>query len=396
MRLIISESQLKRIIAEQSTPTLTPSNLQPTTNVASGTINPTNNPSQGNIHDFMAVLAIGAAFIPVAGIFISAAIGMADAALYYNEGDKNTAGLVAGLSMLPFVGKIVAKIPGIKELGTKGMAALAGKLGIGAKNLTKAEAEIAQAISNNSVEVQNELTKLAPKLKNIVNEVQASKAAYVQKYGELDYNVLLKKYLYGGVDKKTFVNTLKNVKNPNIKIKPVLGGGADHRVFQSAIHPDQIIKAEIRSGEVNKWYDTFRKFPNIFAKVIKKVKVKGTNGEIMDAVVLEKLETKSFETFWREADGLLFKMEKEIMKKEISGSPMIGLEGTLKRLGDPMYKNIWNNFLNYANKNNSAIFNKVSELNKLVDELYKITPKPDIRQYNFGYDANGILKALDI
>jgi hypothetical protein len=89
-------------------------------------------------------------------------------------------------------------------------------------------------------------------------------------------------------------------------------------------------------------------------------------------------------------------MEKEIMKKERSGSPMIGLEGTLKRLGDPMYKNIWNNFLNYANKNNSAIFNKVSELNKLVDELYKITPKPDIRQYNFGYDANGILKALDI
>jgi hypothetical protein len=395
MRLIISKTQLKRIIAEQSTPTLTPSNqsfnLQPTTNVASGTINPTNGPSQGNIHDFMAALAIGTAFIPVAGIFISAAIGMADAALYYNEGDKKTAGLVGVLSMLPFVGKIVTKIPGIKELGVKGMAALAGKLGTGAKNLTKAEAEIARAISNNSVEIQNELTKLAPKLKNIVNEVIASKAPYVQKYGERAYNDLLKKYLYGGIEKESFINTLKNVKNPNIKIKPVLGGGADHRVFQSAIHPNQIIKAEIRSGEVNKWYDTFRKFPNIFAKVIKKVKVKGTNGEIMDAVVLEKLDTKPFETFWSDMEKTLFKME-----KQTPGSPMLGVEYTLKHIKEPFYKNLWNNFTNYVKQNNGQISGKVDELNKLIDELYKITPKPDIRKFNFGYDKTGVLKALDL
>jgi hypothetical protein len=31
-----------------------------------------------------------------------------------------------------------------------------------------------------------------------------------------------------------------------------------------------------------------------------------------------------------------------------------------------------------------------------VEELYKITPNPDIRKFNLGYDANDILKALDI
>jgi hypothetical protein len=391
MRLIISESQLKRIIAEQSTPTLTPSNLQPTTNVASGTINPTDGPSQGNVHDFMAALAIGTAFIPVAGIFISAAIGMADAALYYNEGDKKTAGLVGGLSMLPFVGKIVAKIPGIKELGVKGMAALAGKLGIGAKNLTKAEAEIAQAISNNSIMIQNELTKLAPKLKSIVNEVIASKAPYVQKYGERAYNDLLKKYLFGGVDKKGFVNTLKGVKNPTIKIKPVLGGGSDHRVFQSATNPNVVFKAEVRAGEVNLWYDTFKKYPNIFAKPLKIVKVKGYDGALLNAVAIEKLNVTPFYTLWDDLCKVGEKLNLFFRKGDSRE-----LEKILKNLGNVANKQKWNNIITAAKKEYPNLTKKIDEFNKLIDELYKITPNPDIRQPNLGYDVNGVLKALDI
>jgi hypothetical protein len=391
MRLIISESQLKRIIAEQSTPTLTPSNLQPTTNVASGTINPTDGPSQGNIHDFMAALAIGTAFIPVAGIFISATIGMADAALYYNEGDKKTAGLVGGLSMLPFVGKIVAKIPGIKELGIKGMAALAGKLGIGAKNLTKAEAEIAQAISNNSVIIQNELTKLAPKLKSIVNEVIASKAPYVQKYGERAYNDLLKKYLFGGVDKKGFVNTLKGVKNPTIKIKPVLGGGSDHRVFQSATNPNVVFKAEVRAGEVNLWYDTFKKYPNIFAKPLKIVKVKGYDGALLNAVAIEKLNVTPFYTLWDD----LTKVGGKLKNIRINDGDR-GLEEVLKNLGNVTNKQKWNDIMVLAKKEYPNLVQKIDELNNMINKLYKITPKPDIRQFNLGYDEKGILKALDI
>ena len=395
MRLIISESQLKRIIAEQSTPTLTPSNqsfnLKPTTNVASGTINPTNGPSQGNIHDFMAVLAIGSAFIPVAGIFISAAIGMADAALYYNEGDKKTAGLVGGLSMLPFVGKIVTKIPGIKELGVKGMAALAGKLGIGAKNLTKAEAEVAQAISNNSVIIQNELTKLAPKLKSIINEVIASKAPYVQKYGERAYNDLLKKYLFGGIEKKAFVNTLKGVKNPTLKVKPLLGGGSDHRVFQSATNPNVVFKAEVRAGEVKLWYDTFKKYPNIFAKPLKIVKVKGYNGEILNAVAIEKLNVGPFYTLWDD----LYKAGEKLNVFFRRGETR-ELEDIVKNLGNVTNKQKWNDIIRAAKKENPNLTKKIDEFNNLIDELYKITPKPDIRQPNLGYDKNGVLKALDI
>ena len=33
---------------------------------------------------------------------------------------------------------------------------------------------------------------------------------------------------------------------------------------------------------------------------------------------------------------------------------------------------------------------------KLVDRLYEISPNPDIRKFNFGYDSNGLLKSLDI
>ena len=57
-------------------------------------------------HTLMTVLAIGTAFIPVVGPFISAGIGLADAAMYYKEGDKTSAGVTAAFSMIPFIGKV--------------------------------------------------------------------------------------------------------------------------------------------------------------------------------------------------------------------------------------------------------------------------------------------------
>jgi hypothetical protein len=125
--------------------------------------------------------------------------------------------------------------------------------------------------------------------------------------------------------------------------------------------------------------------------VIKKSKVKGTDGVLMDAVVLEKLNTEPFVNLWNNMESLLIKME-----RQTPGSPMTGLESTLKNIQNPAFKNVWNKFLTYVKQNNPAIFSKVNELNVMVGELYKITPKPDIRQLNFGYDKNGLLKALDI
>jgi hypothetical protein len=307
--------------------------------------------------------------------------------MYYNEGDKTSAGITAAFSMLPFV----SKIPGVKKLGSKGMALLASKLGKGVKNLTEIEIGVLNAVAKEGDMVKSQLNKVSAKLSRLGNQLDLYRKNYITKYGENEYTALLWKYLYGGVDEQSFVQTLKNVKNPNIRIKPAIGGGADHRVFQSAIHADQVIKAEIRPGEVNLWYNTFKKYPKVFANVIKKAKVKGTNGAMMDAVVLEKLNTEPFMNLWTNMESLLIKME-----RQTPGSPMVGLESTLKNIQNPAFKNVWNNFLTYVKQNNPSIFGKVNELNVMVGELYKITPKPDIRQFNFGYDKNGLLKALDL
>ena len=343
-------------------------------------------------HTIATIFAIGTAFIPVVGPFISAGIGLADAALYYKEGDSKSAGLTAAFSMIPFAGKIISKIPGVKQLGSKGMALLASKLSSGAKNLTKAETEIANAISKYSPEVQQELSKMAPKLKNVMKEVEVFKPNFIKKYGEREYNSLLTSYLYDGIEKQAFIGKLKNVKAPTIKVKPVLGGGADHRVFQSSVNPNVVFKAEMRAGEVNKWYDTFKKYPKIFAKPFRKVKVRGDNGELLEAVAMEKLDTSKFMTLWDTMSSKLGEFQ-----KNLGPSQQTGLESLLKSIKGNMINDIkWKKFIPYFKKQYPNLANQVDEFAKMVEELYKITPNPDIRKFNLGYDSSGVLKALDL
>lgn len=392
MKLIIRESQLKKLIEQSDYMMDRRGNaLLNATGIRSDkdykAVNQTIDAAQKGTsidpHTLMTVLGIGTVFIPVVGPFISAAIGIADAALYYKEGDKNAAGLTAMFSMLPFV----KFVPGAKELGSKGMAILANKLLKGGANLTKAEVEIVNSVKMFTPKIQEELTKMAPKLKNVVGELDLYKANYVKKYGERDYNTLLAKFLYDGIDQKTFVNTLKNVKSPTIKVKPILGGGRDHRVFQSAIHPDRVIKAEVRAGEVDKWYDIFNKNQNIFAKTFNKTKIKDTNGTMLAAVVMEKLNTQAFTSMWATMEKLLLKMPTNTYSS---------LEYVTKHIKDPSTKKIWDALLKYIKQQEPSISTKADEFYKMVDELYKITPNPDIRQFNFGYNKDGILKALDI
>lgn len=334
-------------------------------------------------HKYLTILGIGTAFIPFVGPFISAGIGLYDAKTYYDEGDKTAAGLTAAFSMLPFVGKI----PGVKQLGVKGMALLSSKL-ISKTALTKAELEVANSIVKWEPQVQQELMKMAPKLTKVAKDLNLYKASYIKKYGEDEYNRLLARFLYDTIDEPKFIQTLKTAsKSSNIKIKPILGGGADHRVFQSSIHPDRIIKAEVRPGEIDKWYNVFNSNPNVFAKTLGKTSVKDTDGSILKAVVMEKLDTRTFISFWDKMEGLVYKMP---------GNTKTSLEYVVKHLNEPVYKNQWNNFIKYTKQQEPAISSKLNEFVKMVNELYKITPNPDIRKFNLGYDANGILKALDI
>lgn len=108
-------------------------------------------------HNLLLVLSIGTAFVPVVGPFISAGIQLADAALYYKEGDTKSAGMSTMFAVIPVIGPIVSKIPGAKQLGTKGMQMLASKLSKGGKGITSTEKQVVDGIVKNKELVKSEL-----------------------------------------------------------------------------------------------------------------------------------------------------------------------------------------------------------------------------------------------
>jgi hypothetical protein len=103
----------------------------------------------GDQHTANLVFGIASAFIPVIGPFISAGIGLADAALYAKQGDPKTAGMIAMFSLLPGVGAIANRIPVIRQLGVKGMSALASKLSKGQKITDPIELQVINGIIKN-------------------------------------------------------------------------------------------------------------------------------------------------------------------------------------------------------------------------------------------------------
>jgi hypothetical protein len=155
MKIIITESQHKFLL-EQSmvgwSQGLTPQQSSDT--VKSW--------SKGN-HTVNTILQIGTAFIPVVGPFLSAGIGLMDAAQYSQEGDNKTAGLMVMFSLLPGIGKI----PGVKELGTKGLSLLASKIGKGITKFTPLEQNLIAGINANEqlikIELNNQIKQLAQK-----------------------------------------------------------------------------------------------------------------------------------------------------------------------------------------------------------------------------------------
>jgi hypothetical protein len=106
-----------------------------------------------NPHLVNQVAQIGALIIPVVGPFISAGIGLADAAIYAKEGKNTEAGVSAFFALLPGIGSVVGKIPGVKQLGQKGMQALATKF------LTKAPLNAVEQSVITGISLNKELIK---------------------------------------------------------------------------------------------------------------------------------------------------------------------------------------------------------------------------------------------
>jgi hypothetical protein len=109
----------------------------------------------GDVHNMNSILQIVTAFIPYAGPFISAGIGGADAMLYWKEGDKTSAVVIAVFSFLPGL----SLIPGVKELGKKGIAKLFSKF-IKGEKFTPLENQVAKELGKESKLIKSEVDKV--------------------------------------------------------------------------------------------------------------------------------------------------------------------------------------------------------------------------------------------
>lgn len=119
-------------------------------------------PTSEYTHMRNAVLSFAVAFVPVVGPFVSAAIQLGDAALYYQEGNTKMAGLSGLFAFIPFVGPALKYVPKLANLGVNGMKNLGTKIGNGSA-LNKLETEaLDELIKNNNV-VAKEIEKAVAK-----------------------------------------------------------------------------------------------------------------------------------------------------------------------------------------------------------------------------------------
>jgi hypothetical protein len=122
-------SVIEEVILEQQSLNLKGKTIAPGISAKHSSSTPENN----NPHALYEVLGIATIIIPYIGPLLSSGFGLLDAELYYKEGDTKTAALVGAFALLPGFGAVVSKIPGVKQLGVKGMSLLASKISKGKK-----------------------------------------------------------------------------------------------------------------------------------------------------------------------------------------------------------------------------------------------------------------------
>lgn len=238
MKIIISERQYNLVLLEQRPDHLMPGQIE-TFGFKQGkpeTLRPAMEKQREYMksidpHTLAIILGIGSAFIPIIGPFVSAGIGLADAALYAKEGDSKTAGMVAMFSLMPGVGALVGKIPGIKQLGSKGMSALASKLSSGQKITDPVELAVVNGISGNIDLVK---TSLGQNVQSLAQQAAVRTTSP-------NIKQTLTNFAKSGL---TF--TAKNV-------VPYVGAGAGYEYLWNKYSPEQSINlADIKTQEIGK------------------------------------------------------------------------------------------------------------------------------------------------
>lgn len=180
MKIILTEAQLKNLINEQ-VPGLGPVGgydfQKPKAIQGAGQALIDMEPHERNN-----LLMLGSLFIPVIGPYIAAGLGVYDASVYYKQGKKDVAALTIVFSLLPGIGKIANKIPGVKQLGQKGMTLLADKIAKGVSKLTPIESEVIKGINLHKNLIHSEADGLLKRVStNIANSQKGKVVPSAQK-----------------------------------------------------------------------------------------------------------------------------------------------------------------------------------------------------------------------
>lgn len=142
-------------------------------------------------HEIMLAASIGALFLGPIGLLVSAGISLGDAGMYYQEGNRYEAGIMAGFAILPGLGKLATLSKPIVKLGAKGMAALGSKLAMSSKPvLNRLEMAVIKDMSKYQGVIKSEMNayfkaRAANEAANIARK-QGAKGAkkIIQKIGD--------------------------------------------------------------------------------------------------------------------------------------------------------------------------------------------------------------------
>ncbi len=132
-------------------------------------------------HNYLMAISLVGVFIPFVGPAISIAADVADAMLYYKEGDMYGAGMAMAFNVLPF-GMLIKKIPGIQKIGQSGLGNLVKSVSEKLKNnvpvekFTEVEKNVVNWFNKEKNVISKELKKeINQKLKTSISKIFSKK-----------------------------------------------------------------------------------------------------------------------------------------------------------------------------------------------------------------------------
>lgn len=290
----------------------------------------------GDVHNMNTILQIVTAFIPYAGPYISAGFGGADAMLYWKEGDKTSAVVVALFSALPGL----SLIPGVKELGKKGMAKLFSKF-IKGEKLTPLEDKVAKELGKESQLIKNEVDKAIDLTRKSTKTPKVARDYGIIKIS--DNLELITKPRF-----KEYVAQVRSLKNPDdiIHLKKGVDEFGEY-YYMSAKMPNPIdagkafqklmefIPKGARFGErvsgslsTDSFYNMLRRAKAFQPKVVGKVRMNSSGVKRFQDLITNDVKSNAFPpilTFRKAWDAapLVNKLNAELQKAGINASASV-------------------------------------------------------------------------